>query len=253
VVAKRFHELVQRRLSHEPVQYLLGWEEFRGLRLRITPTVLIPRPETELLVAWALELLPQLWAGGDGREAAGGAGAATPGCPPLVVDLGTGSGAIALALADACPGLTIYAVDRASGAVALARENAIALGLAARVQFLEGDLYDPLGSLAGAVDLIISNPPYIPSGALPGLPAEVRDYEPLEALDGGPEGVALLEKIIAGAPGFLRPGGWLLLEMGEGHSDRLSHLLKEAGFQKIQVRTDLGGVERMIGAKGGSP
>jgi release factor glutamine methyltransferase len=243
-IAERFLELVRRRLSHEPVQYLLGWEEFRSLRLRVTPAVLIPRPETELLVEWGLELLPAPW----GR-AGTGAKKEGAGSVPVVVDLGTGSGAIALALAEACPGLMIYAVDRAFGAVALARENAIALGLADRVRFLEGDLYGPLGFLAGAVDLIVSNPPYIPSGALLGLPLEVRDYEPLEALDGGPEGLAVHRQIIARAPGFLKPGGRLLLEMGEGHSDRLAGLLRDAGFREIQIRTDLGGIERMIGAR----
>jgi release factor glutamine methyltransferase len=237
-VAKRFLALIDRRRSGEPLQYLLGWEEFRGLRLRVTPAALIPRPETELLVEWALEVLSE-------RRC----DAEPLGPPRLVVDLGTGSGAIALALAAACPGVTIYAVDLAPGAVALARENASALGLADRVQLLQGDLFAPLGPLTGAVDLMISNPPYIPAEAIQRLPAEVRDYEPHEALDGGPEGMTFHRKIIAGAPSFLRREGWLLLEMGENHSGPLGRLLAATGFQEIEVRKDLSGADRMIGAR----
>ena len=242
-VSERFRELVDRRRRWEPLQYLLGWEDFRGLRLRVTPAVLVPRPETELLVEWALELLSELSAG------AYKAGVAQPGGPPLIIDLGTGSGAIALALAVANPDLTVYAVDQAPEALALARENVAALGMAARVLLFQGDLFDPLGLLAGAVDLVISNPHYIPSATIPALPREVREYEPIEALDGGPDGMSVHRKIIAETPRFLRPGGWLLLEMGEGHSDHLSQLLEAVGFTDVQVRKDLSGVERMIGAR----
>lgn len=240
-VAERFRALVERRSRLEPLQYLLGWEEFCGLRIRLTPSVMIPRLETELLVAWALEILPQRKRRAALEGRAGG--------PSVVVDLGTGSGAIALVLAHARADMAVYAVDRTRDAVLLARENAGTLGLLARIEFLEGDLFEPLGPLAGAVDLVISNPPYIASGAIRRLPREVREYEPLLALDGGPDGMALHRRIIAGAPRFLRPGAWLLMEMGETHSGRLSQALAEAGFQEIQLRKDMRGVERMIGAR----
>ncbi len=262
-VSERFRELVDRRRRGEPLQYLLGWEDFCGLRLRVTPAVLIPRPETELLVEWAFELLSGSEPEGKGevlREGRAwrspgahllmGRARREPGGPPLmIIDLGTGSGAVALALAVANPDLMLYAVELSPEALALARENVAAVGATARVALLRGDLFDPLGSLAGHVDLVISNPPYIPSGTIPKLPREVREYEPLEALDGGPDGMSVHRKIIAGAPRFLRPGGWLLLEMGEGHSYHLSRLLEAVGFADVQVRKDLSGVERMIGAR----
>lgn len=262
-VSEQFRELVDRRRRWEPLQHLLGWEDFRGLRLRVTPAVLVPRPETELLVEWALELLAgsepegksgdlqKGWAWrSPGAHLLMGRARRQPGGPPLlIVDLGTGGGAIALALAVANPDLTLYAVDRAPGALALARENVEALGVADRILLFQGDLFDPLGPLAGTVDLVISNPPYIPSGTIPALPREVREYEPLEALDGGPDGMSVHRRIIADAPRFLRPGGWLLLEMGEGHSDHLSRLLEVVGFAEVQVRKDLSGVDRMVGAR----
>src|SRR3989442_13230826 len=192
----RYRELIDRRAGHDPVQYILGWEEFRGLRLTVTPDVLIPRPETEGLVERALELLT-------GHQGA------------VVADVGTGSGAIACALAAARPDLELLAVDQSLGALAVASDNVRALGLASRVRLVAGDLFGPLASLGGSLDMVVANPPYLPAMTLASLPAEVARFEPRLALDGGPDGMRILRRLIAEAPAFLRPGGWLVMEIGE--------------------------------------
>ena len=231
----RFHAIVERRATHEPVQHLLGYEEFRGLRIGVTPDVLIPRPETEGLVQRALELL------------ADRAGA-------IVADIGTGSGAIACALASARPDLEVLAVDRSLGALSVASENVRGLGLAARVRLLAGDLFGPLGSLGGSLDMIVANPPYLPSGIIPTLPVEVERFEPHLALDGGPDGLRVLRRLVAEAPRFLRPGAWLVTEIGEEQAGPLASLMAAEGFSRIGARRDLRGVERYIeGCWGAAP
>src|SRR5262249_9341660 len=160
----RFRGVAGGRVPHEPVQHLLGYEEFRGFRIAVTPDVLIPRPETEGLVERALELLAE-------RE------------DPLVADIGTGSGAIACALAMARPDLEMLAVDQSLGALAVATDNVRRLGLASRVRLLAGDLFGPLASLGGSLDMVIANPPYLPSRIIPTLPVEVEHFEPHLALD----------------------------------------------------------------------
>jgi release factor glutamine methyltransferase len=231
----RFHAIVERRATHEPVQHLLGYEEFRGLRIGVTPDVLIPRPETEGLVERALELL------------ADRAGA-------IVADIGTGSGAIACALASARPDLEVLAVDRSLGALSVASENVRGLGLAARVRLVAGDLFGPLGSLGGSLDMIVANPPYLPSGIIPTLPVEVERFEPHLALDGGPDGLRVLRRLVAQAPRFLRPGTWLLMEIGEEQAGPLASLMAAEGFSRIGARRDLRGVERYIeGCWGAAP
>ncbi len=228
---ERFVGLLVRRSQGEPLQRLLGWEEFCGLRLRVTPQVLIPRQETELLVEWALAIL---------RRA---------GVSPLrVIDLGTGNGAIACVLAHALPHASVVGVDISAEALAVAAENIRALGLNGRVRLVEGDLFGPLAF--GVADLVISNPPYIASGELATLPIEVRDYEPHLALDGGPDGMAFHRRILTGTPGSLRPGGWLLMEIGEGQAEALARAITLTGaFGAIEVRKDLSGGDRMIGAR----
>jgi len=229
----RFHALVERRATHEPVQHLLGYEEFRGLRIAVTTDVLIPRPETEGLVERALELL------------ADRAGA-------IVADIGTGSGAIACALASARPDLEVLAVDRSLGALAVASENVRGLGLAARVRLLAGDLFGPLGSLGGSLDMIVANPPYLPSGIIPTLPVEIQRFEPHVALDGGPDGLRVLRRLVAQAPRCLRPGAWLLMEIGEEQAGPLASLMAAEGFSRIGARRDLRGVERYIEGRWGA-
>ena len=223
----RFHVLVNRRVQHEPVQHILGFEEFHGLRIAVTPEVLIPRPETEGLVERALELL-----------------ADRPGA--LVADIGTGSGAIACALAAARPDLEVLAVDQSLGALVVASDNVRGLGLSGRVRLLAGDLFGPLASLGGSLDMIVANPPYIPTGTISTLPVEVERFEPHLALDGGPDGTRILRRIIAEAAGFLRPSGWLVMEIGEEHAGPLASLMAAEGFSRIGARRDLRGVERYI-------
>jgi release factor glutamine methyltransferase len=225
--AARFRALVDRRAAHEPVQHILGYEEFRGLRITVTPDVLIPRPETEGLVERALELL-----------------ADRPGA--VVADIGTGSGVIACALAASRPDLEVLAVDQSLGALAVASDNVRALGLALRVRLLAGDLFGPLASLAGSLDMVVANPPYCPTGVIPTLPAEVERFEPRLALDGGADGMRVLRRIISEAPRFLRPGAWLLMEIGEEQAGPLASLMAAEGFSSIGARRDLRDVERYI-------
>ena len=223
--AAHYADALGRRALHVPLQYLLGWEEFCGLKLRVGPAVLIPRPETETLVEWALALTP-------------------PGS--TVCDLGTGSGCVACAIAAARPDVRVVAVDASADALGVAAENVTALGLGDRVTLLRGDLFAPLRSGMGAVNLIVANPPYIPSRVIPTLPAEVRAWEPRGALDGGPDGMAISRRIIAGAPAVLARGGALVIEIGEGQAAGLAAAMRVAGFRDVSTRRDLNGVERYI-------
>jgi release factor glutamine methyltransferase len=220
-----FRELVKRRAEGEPTAYLVGKREFYGHPLRVTPAVLVPRPETELVVEAALAALPE-----GGRA----------------LDLCTGSGAIAVALALEGKGARITATELSPEALAVARENAAALG--AQVELHEGDLFAPLPADA-RFDVIVSNPPYVPSGELPGLSREVH-REPSLALDGGADGLTLLRRIVAEAPRWLAPGGTLVLEMHETHFESLPALCRAAGFVTAEARKDLAGLWRYVVARG---
>jgi release factor glutamine methyltransferase len=226
----RFRALVARRAAHEPLQHLLGYEDFRGLRLRVTPDVLIPRPETEGLVEWALELL----------------GLAPP---PMLADIGTGSGAIACALAAARPDARVLATDTSPAALAVAEGNVRALGLADRVRVVAGDLLEPLAGELGTVDMIVANAPYLPTGILPSLPREVFAFEPREALDGGPDGMDVIRRLLTAAPAALRPGGRLVLEIGEDQAGPLAALMAAGGFVDVASRDDLRGVRRYLAGR----
>jgi len=220
-----YRELVKRRADGEPTAYLVGKREFWGRPFRVTPAVLVPRPETELVVEAALAALP-----------AGGS----------ALDLCAGSGAIGVTLALEKPGATVAATELSPAALAVARENAAALG--ATIELLEGDLFAPLPP-GRRFDVIVSNPPYVPTGELPGLSREVR-REPSLALDGGPDGLALLRRIVAEAPRRLAPGGTLLLEMHESHAEPLPRLCREAGFAVATPKKDLAGLWRYVVASG---
>ena len=235
---ERLHALLERRAGHEPLQHLLGFEDFRGLRLRVTPDVLIPRPETEGLVEWALELL-------DAMSADWGRAAAISG-PPLMADIGAGSGAIACALAAARPAVQVFAVEASPAALAVAAKNVYALGLVGRVRLMRGDLVTPLAAQAGRLAMIVANLPYLASAVIPTLPREVRDFEPRAALDGGPDGLGLLRRLVTAAPAVLRPGGRLVLEIGEEQAGALASLMAAEGFTGIASRVDLRGIERYI-------
>jgi len=217
--AGRFRELLQRRVHGEPVAYLTGVRDFWSLPLAVTPAVLVPRPETELLVERALALH---------------AGAAA-----RVADLGTGSGAIALALAAERPGWHLVATDVSAAALAVARANAGALGLA-RVEFRHGDWFAPLA--AGRFDLLISNPPYVAADD-PALAALA--FEPRAALTPGPDALGCLRLLAHGAPRHLERGGWLLLEHGADQGEAVRRELVLAGFSHVRSHRDLAGHERM--------
>lgn len=212
--------------SGEPLQYLAGCCPWRDLVLAVAPGVLIPRPETELLVDWALELVAE--------QAVGGA-------VGLWADLGTGSGCLALALARALPSWRGLAVDCSSEALRQAGGNLAAHGLSARVQLLAGSWWEPLAPWWGQLDLVLANPPYIPSAAIAALEPTVRCHEPRLALDGGRDGLAALRRIAAGAAGALAPGGWLLLEHHHDQSAAVGELLAAAGLDALPARADLEG------------
>jgi release factor glutamine methyltransferase len=219
-----FRALVRRRAEGEPTAYILGRREFYGRPFRVTPAVLVPRPETELVVEAALAALPE-----------GGS----------ALDLCAGSGAIGVSLALERKGARVVATELSPAALAVARENAAALGAA--VELLEGDLYAPLPP-GQRFDVLVSNPPYVPSGELPGLSPEVR-REPSLALDGGPDGLALLRRVVTGAPQWLAPGGTLVLEMHETHAEPLPALCRAAGFASAEPRRDLAGLWRFVVAR----
>jgi release factor glutamine methyltransferase len=214
-----------------PLAYLVGEREFHGLMLRVTPDVLVPRPDTETLVDWALELL--------GSDLAGKA-------QPQVLDLGTGSGAIALAVKHRCPRAQVTAVDSSQGALAVARANAARLGLA--VDFLAGDWWSGLD--ARRFHLVLSNPPYIDADD-PHLGA--LKHEPRLALSPGADGLAAIERIAAGAAAHLHQAGWLLLEHGHRQHEATTALLTRHGLRCVSTRTDLAGNPRCTGGRWPSP
>ena len=229
--AAAFGKLVARRAAGEPFAYLVGEREFHGLTLAVSDAVLVPRPDTETLVEWALELLA-----GPLRETA----------RPAVLDLGTGSGAIALALKKACPCARVWAGERSVQALAVARGNAQRLGL--DVRFAQGDWWDALVGEPDvpAFDLVVSNPPYIAAGD-PHLAA--LTHEPLSALVAGDEGLADIRRIAEGAAGRLRAGGWLLFEHGWEQAAAVQALLQRIGFDEVSTRVDIEGRARCTGGR----
>lgn len=225
--------LWQRRLTEQvPIQYLLGRSNWRDFTLTVAPGVLIPRPETELLIDLALAAFSE-----------------TEHEPVPWADLGTGSGAIALALAQSFPHASIHAVDTSAAALNIAKHNAQQLGLIEQIQFYQGDWLEPLIHLKGELKGIISNPPYIPSAIVPTLQPEVANHEPYLALDGGIDGLDAIRTIILQAPQFLSDGGVLLLEIMMGQAEAVSALLEQSGYySNIQIHSDLAGIQRFVQA-----
>ncbi|MDQ6733930.1 MAG: peptide chain release factor N(5)-glutamine methyltransferase, partial [Nitrospirota bacterium] len=222
--------LLERRTSREPLQYVLGTQEFCGLDFRVTPDVLIPRPETELLV----EVVRQKCAGIS---------------KALIADVGTGSGCVAIALAHALPKAILYATDRSTQALALAQENAKRHGVGDRVIFLLGDLLSPLQRLGlyGRFVAIASNPPYIAENELMALQPEVRLFEPRLALDGGNDGLLFHRRLVREASDFLQPDGILAIEVGEGQAIQVSGLAQDGeNYYNVQTFQDMAGIERVI-------
>lgn len=221
--------LIRRRINREPVAYVIGRKEFMGIDLAVTPDVLIPRPETEFLVGAALDVLPDA--------------AASP--PRRVIDLGTGSGAVIIALAHHRSGHCYFATDISAAAIDIARANAAAIG-SDNISFFAGDLFAPLGQNPEKFDLIVSNPPYIPSACIPDLAPEISRYEPVEALDGGPDGLAVIRRIVALAPLYLNPDGRLMMEIGHDQAGAVSRLAAETRyFSGVLFVPDYAGHERI--------
>ena len=253
---RRFDGYLVRRQGREPVAYIRGRRAFRAIELEVTPAVLIPRPETETLVEVALEALAAVPAGGDpaggvrddgpGAEAGPG-GAAAPGLyEPLALDVGTGSGCVALALAAENPFVRLVATDLSEAAVEVARRNAARLGLVGRVDIRQGDLLDDLPPRE-RFDLVVSNPPYIPAAEYRALEPNVRDYEPRLALHGGEDGLDVYRRLIPAAGGRLRPGGVLAVEVGAGQAAAVRALFAAAGaFAAARERADLAGIPRVV-------
>ena len=229
-----FDEAIRRRTKREPLQYIIGNQEFWGLEFKVTPDVLIPRPETEFIIEAALAIVQD-------RNR-----------PVRIIDLCTGSGCIAVSLAKELTAAHVIATDASEIALAVARENARSHSVADRIRFLEGDLFEPLKELdiRGQIDIIVSNPPYVRAGDLTTLQPEVRDYEPKLALVAGPEGTEFAAQIIKHATEYLNKNGALIMEMGLGQAGALTRMTEATGaYSKPEVLKDLAGIERVIVAK----
>lgn len=229
-------ELLERRISGEPLQYILEHQEFWSLDFRIDSRVLIPRPETELLVEQSLLIISQ----------------GSPNRILSVLEIGTGSGAIAIALTKEAKNIAVVATDISMEALALAKENAKYAGVQDRIYFVNGDLFGPLHPRKGTApfDLIISNPPYIIRGKIDTLAREVKNHEPRRALDGGEDGLDFYRRIIPEAPVYMRQRGWLLLEVALGQSGIVSEMIEASGdFLNPESISDLSGIGRVVKAQ----
>lgn len=225
----RYQEALQRRAAGEPLQYITGHQEFWGLDLLVTPAVLVPRRETEHAVEAALELLREIKS-------------------PRVIDVGTGSGCIALALASELPGASLNAVDISNDALEVARKNAKRLNLLDRVAFSQSDLLGSYLNGALAFDMVVSNPPYVGNSEADKLQVEVREHEPHQALfGGGVEGLDIYRRLIPQAARVLKPGGWLVMEIGYTQEQAIRDLLKD--WKDVRCVPDLRGIPRVVIAK----
>jgi release factor glutamine methyltransferase len=222
----RFAAALDRRASREPLQQILGWEEFCGLRFAVTPEVLVPRPETESLAEWALELVSHV-------------------TRPLVIDVGTGSGCLACAVATRRVDARVLALELSPAAARVAQANVRDLGREGQVRVVVADVLTVVGPVEA--DLIVSNPPYLPSAIIADLPPEVRDHEPRLAFDGGEGGMGVIARIVEAASARLRAGGAVALETAGGAQARdVADLLRAAGFASVSLRADLAGVARLV-------
>ncbi len=221
-------EMVRRRGEREPLQHIVGHAPFCGMEFAVNRDVLVPRPETELLVEEGLKVLATLPA------------------PRTVLDFGTGSGCVAIAIASRAPdGTTVHALDVSEAALAVARGNAVRLGLAERVQFHGGDGFTALPA-GMRFDLLVSNPPYIPRGEIATLEPEVRDYDPHSALDGGADGLDFYRRLADEGRARMKPGGWMLLEFGDGQHVTVAPIFQDRGWRVDQVLKDFTGRERIL-------
>jgi release factor glutamine methyltransferase len=221
---ERLGEMLMRRTGREPLQYIIGHVDFYGMRINVGPGVLIPRPESELVVEEALKGLA-------GRHS------------PRVLDLCTGSGCLALAIARNLPEARVYGTDLSEEALRYAGENA-RLNRIGNATFLKGSLFGPVRGMR--FDAVVSNPPYVKSPDIEGLEPEIRHWEPRSALDGGEDGLDLFREILPASPGHLEPGGLLVLEMGEGQAREIASIARASGLEPVSLVKDLAGLERVM-------
>lgn len=227
-----FESVVSRRQRREPMSAITRRREFWGLEFEVGPEVLAPRPETEIVVEEALACLNR--AGRDDEA------------PPLMVDVGTGSGCLAVCLAREFPAARVVATDISPAALSIAASNARRHGVTDRVEFRQTSLLD---GVTGQATLIASNPPYIPAGDIAGLPPEVRVWEPLQALDGGPDGLDVIRALVAAAPTVLAPGGWLIMEFGFGQQQGVEELMRGSLLELVRIAKDLQQIRRTLVAR----
>lgn len=232
---EQYRGSVRRRAAHEPVAYIIGEKEFYSLTFKVDERVLIPRPETEHLVEETIRLAESLLARSADADK-----------KVTILDLGTGSGAVALTLAHEIPEAEITASDISSEALALALENAVLLDIKDRVVFIEGDLLEPFSGQTETIDFITANLPYVPADDLSDLSPEVRDFEPRLALEAGPDGLDLISRVIPSAFPLLKPGGALLLEIAPEQADQIKALGMESGFHEVKIVQDLTGRDRLV-------
>ena len=227
----RFRSHVERRKKREPLAYIIGTREFWGLDFDVASGVLVPRPDTEILVETALSKLIGV-------------------SDPLVVDVGAGTGCIAISIAVELPDAVVYTTDLNPIAIELAERNAIKHDVEIRVPVIKGDLLDGLPEkLKGKLDALVSNPPYIPSDEIDDLQPEVAIYEPRGALDGGSDGLKYIRLILEAAREYLRPGGWMILEVGMGQAEAVIDYAHSLGYVEIEVKKDLAEIERVVSAR----
>jgi release factor glutamine methyltransferase len=224
----KYQELIERRAAGEPLQYITGHQEFFGLEFEVTPDVLIPRPETELIVEETIRIVQQARFNN-----------------PLVVDAGTGSGCIAVTLAREIDGLRAIATDISTAAIAVAKRNAARNTMTERIDFIVANLFDAFAEIPFA-DIIISNPPYVSRQELPMLQREVRDWEPKVALTDYDDGLTFYRRLLSDAPARLKPGGYLICEMGYTQSDAISAMIDPAVWSDLRILKDLRGIPRTI-------
>jgi release factor glutamine methyltransferase len=220
---RRFDALVARRAAREPLPYIVGHREFWHLDFEVTPAVLIPRHETELIVEAALALVPSI-------------------TPATIADVCTGCGCVAVAIARERPAARLIATDVSEEALAVAHRNAVRHGVRDRVEIRHGDLLDPIDTIC---DVIVANPPYVVAGARPALQPEVRDHEPNVALFGGEDGLRLVERLVCDAPAWIRSDGWLIFEFGLGQDEEIEQMISDSpDLTLVDLKRDLQGIAR---------
>ncbi|HLC15770.1 MAG TPA: peptide chain release factor N(5)-glutamine methyltransferase [Thermodesulfovibrionia bacterium] len=231
-VETTFRTFIKRRISGEPLQYILGTVEFCNLSIQVGPGILIPRPETEFLVHEAVEIIKT-----------------TYDSPIYILDLGTGSGCIAAAMAKQFPKATVYGIDSSVAALAYARKNSLFNQACCNTHFIAGSFFDPLCGVK--FHMIVSNPPYIRAGEIDALQREIKDWEPRQALDGGEDGLACYRQILAKAPAYLLPGAYMVLEVGMGQDEEVANIAEQHGLICTKVIADYAGIKRVVILKQG--